>query len=270
MQAVADAGGSASLVTMTMRHRAGMPLKACWDALSAAWAAATSGAQWGRDKATFGVLGWVRTVEATHGEHGWHLHIHALVVFDTATSPELMTEVGYGMFARWQRALERRGLSAVAERGGLDVRPVRMTADSLDRVSDYVAKIAAEITSPSTKDGRYGNRAPFAVLRDALATGLYADCQLWLEWEQGSHGRRQLTWSQGLREWARLGREQTDQEIVEQDMHGEDVLAIAPEAWPQVREQVAELLDVAELGGVTAAINWLNSRGLEWIIPPTA
>ncbi len=37
-----------------------------------------------------------------------------------------------------------------------------------------------------------------------MDTGL-TDCARWLEWEQGSRGRRQLTWSQGLREWARLG-----------------------------------------------------------------
>ena len=171
------------------------------------------------------------------------------------------------MFACWARALERRGLSAVAERGGLDVRPVRMTADSLDRVADYISKIAYEVTSPSTKDGRFGNRAPFAILRDALDTGLADDCELSLEWEAGSHNRKQLTWSVGLREWARLGREHTDDEIVQQDLHGENVLIIPADVWVALRYRITELLTVAEVGGVEAILQWLNRRGLEWIVP---
>ena len=34
------------------------------------------------------------------------------------------------------------------------------------------------------EDGRYGNRAPFAILRDALDTGLADDRGLWLQWKR--------------------------------------------------------------------------------------
>ena len=134
-----------------------------------------------------------------------------------------------------------------------------------------MSKVAFEITSPSTKDGRYGNRAPFALLRDALATGLAEDCELWIEWEQTSHNRRQLTWSQGLRAWARLGREATDDEIVARDLHGEDVLAIDPASWPAVREEVWQLLNVVEVDGLAAGTAWLSDRGARWLRlhPPT-
>ena len=87
-----------------------------------------------------------------------------------------------------------------------------------------------EITSPSTKEGRDGNRAPFAILRDALATGLAEDCELWLTWEKVSHNRRQLTWSRSLRDWAGLHVERTDEEIAQQDMHGDDQLIIPAES----------------------------------------
>jgi hypothetical protein len=40
-----------------------------------------------------------------------------------------------------------------------------------------------------------------------------------------------------LREWARLGREHTDDEIVRQDLHGENVLVISAEVWAGVRDQ---------------------------------
>jgi hypothetical protein len=147
----------------------------------------------------------------------------------------------------------------------MDVRVVHMGDASLDRTANYLAKITSEITSPSTKEGRDGNRAPFAILRDALATGLAEDCELWLTWEKVSHNKRQLTWSRGLREWAGLHVEHTDEEIAQQDMHGDDQLIIPSECWPAVRTELAELLDTAESGGAAAARRWLESRGLHWI-----
>lgn len=269
LEAVAAADGSAMLVTFTMRHHAAQRLTALWEALSAAWGAVTSGRAWTSEQERYGVLGWVRTVEATHGAAGWHLHVHALVVFDGPVSLDLASEMAGRMFGRWQRALTRHGLDAVQDRGGLDVRKVAMTGDSLDRVSEYLAKITSEITSPSTKDGRFGNRAPFAILRDALGTGLAEDVELWWSWEQASHGRRQLTWSRGLREWAGLHAEKTDDEVVAEDQHGADVLVIPAESWPRVRAEVADLLDAVEVGGMDAAITWMDSRGLSWSRPKT-
>lgn len=268
LSAVQDANGSAAMVTLTMRHRKGMRLSVLWAALSAAWAAATSGGAWQREKEQFGVLGWLRTVEATHGENGWHIHVHAVMAFDSPMSAEMMEQLGIRMFNRWARALARKKLSAVAESGGLDVRPVAMTADSVERIGEYMSKIAYEVTSPSTKDGRYGNRSPFAILRDALATSLADDAELWLEWEKASHGKRQLTWSQGLRDWARLGREQTDEEIVAEDHGGRDLFVICPEDWPRIAHVQYELLDAVEVGGMLGGIRWLQAHGIRWWCPP--
>jgi hypothetical protein len=67
---------------------------------------------------------------------------------------------------------------------------------------------------------------------------------------------------------ARLGREATDEEIVEADQHGDDALILPSETWEAVRDRVADLLDAAEVDGVAGAIDWLDRRGLRWI-PPT-
>jgi hypothetical protein len=77
MRTVLTSGGSASLITLTMRHHAGHKLKDLWQALSAAWRGVISGKQWIADQELGGLLGWVRVVEATHGRNGWHLHVHA-------------------------------------------------------------------------------------------------------------------------------------------------------------------------------------------------
>ncbi|GAA1390316.1 hypothetical protein GCM10009613_30690 [Pseudonocardia kongjuensis] len=202
--AVAEADGSVHLMSFTMRHHRGQALRDLWDALSKAWRSVTSGRAVERERTRWGALGMVRVVEATHGEHGWHLHVHALVAFDGPVSRELAGELGGAMFGRWERALNRAGLAAPIEnRGGLDVRPVDLGSDSIDAVAEYLGNITVEITGGSFKDGRGGNRAPFAVLRDALATGLAEDCERWIEWEQASRGRRQIAWSLGFRELGR-------------------------------------------------------------------
>lgn len=265
LTAVAAAGGCAFLVTLTMRHRASQALVVLWTALSAAWRAVTSGRAVERERARWGVLGFVRVVESTHGQHGWHLHVHALVAFDTPVSVELARELGGLWFGRWSRALVRRGLAAPLEdRGGLDVRPVDLGAGSVAATADYLAKITAEVTASYAKDGRDGNRSPFAILRDALATGLAEDCELWIEWEQASRGRRQITWSRGLREWAGLAAEASDEEIAERDHGGDDVLAIEPQDWPRARAVLADLLDVAETDGADGLRAWLTDRGIGW------
>jgi hypothetical protein len=88
----------------------------------------------------------------------------------------------------------------------------------------------------------------------------------WLTWEKVSHNKRQLTWSRGLREWAGLHVEHTDEEIAAQDMYGEDQLVIPAESWPAVRAELADLLDTAEDGGVAAARLWLDRRQLAWSV----
>ncbi|MEK6440125.1 hypothetical protein WBK50_14245 [Pseudonocardia sp. T1-2H] len=190
-----------------------------------------------------------------------------MVALDGPTSPDLMDELGGRMFVRWERKLSKLGFSAVADKGGLDVRPVRMTGESIESIADYISKITSEITSPTTKEARSGNRSPFAILRDALSTGLESDVLLWLVWEKVSHNRRQLTWSRALRDWAGLHREKSDDEIVSEDRHGDDVLVIPRESWDRVRDELPDLLDAVEIGGLDAAISWMRSRSLEFILP---
>lgn len=97
-------GGTAYMLTLTMRHSAGDRLADLWDGLSSGWRSAFGTRTWTGQKARttwrngelvqvkertgdaelFDVAGLTRVVEATYGTasqggHGWHLHIHALV-----------------------------------------------------------------------------------------------------------------------------------------------------------------------------------------------
>src|SRR5690606_14279205 len=155
LQRTADQGGSAALLTLTSRHGRKDSLEEMWEAISRAWASVTSGRGWVADRDLFGVRGTIRTVEYTHSEdNGHHLHVHACILFEQPLSPEMMEEFGHRCFGRWARALQRRGFDAVAEKGGLDVRPIRMTADSIEQVAEYVSKAAFEVSGGVSKRGR--------------------------------------------------------------------------------------------------------------------
>src|SRR3954451_14704330 len=266
MRTVLTAGGSASLITLTMRHHAGQRLNDLWQALSAAWHGVVSGKQWLADQELGGLLGWVRVVEATHGRNGWHLHIHALVCWERSVSLELAQDIGHRMWQRWTRVLERKGFTSWKHRGGVDV---RMATLSTDNLAHYFNKLAREVTYSHMKEAR-GGRSPFKILTDGLQTGDASDLDLWAEWEQASYGRRQLTWSLGkhdLRKLAALGAEESDEEVAADELAGEDVIALPHPTWGALLqgELTTDLLDVAEIAGVQGAQLWLTERHLAWV-----
>jgi hypothetical protein len=265
MRTVLTSGGSASLITLTMRHHSGHRLKDCWDALSSAWRGVISGKQWLADQELGGLLGWVRVVEATHGRNGWHLHVHVLVCWKRSVSLEQARDIGHRMWQRWTRVLDRRGFTSWKHRGGVDVRMATLRTDNL---AHYFTKLAREVTYSHAKESR-GGRSPFKLLTDGLGTGDAEDLDLWGEWEQVSFGKRQLTWSLGahdLRKLAGVG-EQTDEEIATEDLAGEDLIALPHPTWEALlrAELTTDLLDAAEIAGVEGARAFLVLRDLEWI-----
>ncbi|MEK7247378.1 MAG: hypothetical protein AAB092_02790, partial [Chloroflexota bacterium] len=70
------------------------------------------------------------------------------------------------------------------------------------QVGAYVAKAngtAREMTAGHLKQGRGTSRSPMQLLADAI-DGHTDSRTRWAEYEHGMHGRRQLTYSRGLRE----------------------------------------------------------------------
>lgn len=281
VEGVHATGGSTALVTLTLRHHSGQRLAASWDAVSYGWSRVTSGKAYQRETQLFGIEGWCRAVEITHGEAGWHPHLHILVAFDGPISPDLLQELAGRWFARWERAVERRGYSAVAAKGGLDARSVTITEDGSGALGRYLSKIAFEITAGTSKAGRCGlagkpghectgsacvrgNRSPFEILADGLATGNADDIEAWWEYEAASHGRKQLSWSQGFRDKFATAPEATDEEAAEEDLGTEDLIALPAGTWAAIRDRAEQFLSVAEDLGLTGATAWLDVRGLDW------
>lgn len=219
-------GRQIAMLTLTMRHRAGQPLATLWDALSTAWSSVTGGRLWQAEKAAHGVVGWLRVVELTHGRNGWHVHVHALLFLDSEASgtPETRSTLASWrktIVGRWSRALERKNLSPALDRAQ-DFHLVEGDAEPLagyftKQTDDTVAEsIALEFTHTASKTARTasGGRSPWSILDGALA-GDVDELRLWHEFEKASRGRRQLTWSRGLRALLGLDDEQSDEEVAE-------------------------------------------------------
>lgn len=269
----ADAAGyRVSMMTLTMRHHRGQRLEDLWDALGYAWGKVTSGKGWVREKEDFGLLGWARAVEVTHGANGWHVHIH--VAWVTEADPT-KTDAPERIWGRWVRALARRGLDAVMGSGGFDW-TVAAPGDSR-ALAGYVAKmntavpdgaeaLAAEATLGAFKKARGDNRTPFQIAADIATTGDADDLDLWLEYERVSHGKRALTWSRALREFGKV-EDVSDEEIAAEEV-GDEVRALVPkDEWRTLYAESARVLDVCEADGVQAALSLLDELEVRWRPP---
>lgn len=230
-------GGTVALLTLTMRHEKGTPLKTYWDALSPAVKASLGGGyRRAREaKKAAGFVGSVMTREATYGANGWHLHAHALVFLENP-SAGAVEALSAALFAAWSSQLQRKGLDAPSPRYGIDFQ-VLTGEQARERAAHYMAKgafeskrAARELTRDGGKQARLGNRAPLEILHDiAMAQTKgevdFADVHLWREWEAASYGRQALTWSKGLRDLVGLGLDRPDEDLAEE---GLDVLEDEP------------------------------------------
>jgi hypothetical protein len=163
---------------------------------------------------------------------------------------------------RYCRDARLPGMSAPSRARGVDVKLVDPAA-ATQVLGDYFTKAVYsgpqsagfEATMGQHKQPKNGNRTPFAVLADVAANGEVVDLELWHEWEQASKGRRQLTWSDGLRDFLGLDVERTDQELAEDDsLDGEVLVELDTGQWSTVRRRQHLLRDAAEVDDTGLAL----------------
>lgn len=264
-------GYQLAMVTLTVRHRAEDSLSDVWRAVSTGWNRVTSGKAWLTEKQRWDIAGWAKAVEVTHGQAGWHVHVHAVVAYrgDSAAAKV----IGQQMYSRWEKGIQKEGFDALPDYG-LDVQE---SQEGMGNLGKYLSKLGAdldglarEVTQGAQKKGRSSNRTPFQIGRDATETGEARDVAIWQEWADTAPGHRALTWSKGFRERFGLEDEAADEEIAAEETGTEDdtVLILPNETWRQVRQESWEVLNIAEDLGTSGLKNWLNQRGLPWALPP--
>ncbi len=257
LTAAHEQGFAVSMITMTVRHTAGDGLRAQLDALNDAWAAAQRARATLPAKAALGFVGMVRRLEITDGVHGWHPHLHALVVHEAGRDA---LPLGQTMHRAFCARLKRHGVQSWATSGGLDVRGLTLD-QALESVAAYATKgaygetagqvrrAAHEVAGGRAKLGRRASRSHWQNLDLAVAGDRRAAARVH-EYERATKGRRVLTWTHGLRERFLIADERSDDEIVaDNDGDQEAVAAFTSADWATIRRDetaAVDLLEVAE------------------------
>jgi hypothetical protein len=251
-----------------MRHTSGDSLAELWDGLSAAWRRLVSGKGYQTLKEQYGIDGYVRVVEVTHGDNGWHVHTHVALYLTANVSDFDLAQLQQRLYGRWVNALDKDGFTA-SQAHGVDV--IRTYEGS--GLGAYMTKFALtheslvnEMTNGQNKVARKSNRAPFRILADLTETNTPGDMALWETWETTSRGRRMMTWSVGMRELANLSRELTDEEIVALDqLHGELLMSVPSKQWASLmrRSLAADVLTILENFGPCTTIDYLTHHGVD-------
>jgi hypothetical protein len=265
--------GGAAFGAYTLRHNAHTDPDRLWRGLSKCWQAVTRDGSVKRLRAALGYVGTIRATECTVGVHGWHPHLHPVLLFARPVTVAEVALLHAVQFRAWSRAAGRLGLDAPTE-GAQDLHVVTgATADA--ELADYFVKasytldaVGWEMTSTQTKARARAkdSRTPWDLLRSVRDNGDADDLDLWLTWERFSKGKRALTWSRGLRDLVGLGVEREDEEVAEEVVGTSDDLLFTITDWAPFRAHAvwgAELLSVIEHGGKAAGLAWCAEHGID-------
>jgi len=273
---IEELGNSAYMVTFTVPHDLVDALVPLFDTVANGFRAVISGRAWLGEKKRVGIAGTIRSMEVTHGDNGWHPHLHVLVFFDGELTAEDFAWLRLRWYERWSRFITRAGYRAPSFEHGLDMRPV-ITAEEAGK---YIAKVqdgghlGNELTRADLKEGRNGSRTPMEVLDDFRWTGDLDDLDVWQEYERATKGRQCITWSKGLRAVLlpdEEDQEMTDDEIATEEVGGDTVAVFDAETWDGIRKipgLSAAVLDAAESGGLSAIRDLLAPFHLAPKSPP--
>ena len=222
-------GGAVWMMTLTVPHHAFDKIATLRPAVAEAFRWMQQGREWKDAKAKIGFAGSIRALEVTHGNNGWHPHLHVLVLASAADDE--VKAFGRMAFDRWTRALAKFGLGTPSP-AAFDFSKARHVEDA----GHYIAKgsVEHELTSGHTKRAAKGHRSPWQILMDAMAHGEDGDVSLFQEYAAAFKGARQLTWSVGLRD--RYGVEETEDEaLAAQDAReAVTVLRVTLQGWNDV------------------------------------
>ena len=199
---------------------------------------------------------YIRAMETTRTyKNGWHVHFHILLFVKDGITDDEVALFGQSIYGRWANALVAKGLTSPTPRNGIDTKLVRRSSTA-NALGDYFTKhtyvgrikedkAGYEVAYNAGKGGDFKDpytgrqvekgRTPFGILADVVELGDADDLDLWHEWEQASKGRRQLTWSVGIRDLLGIGDEETDESIAEKDLGGEVVMEFEIYEWEWLR-----------------------------------
>lgn len=266
-------GYSMAMATFTISHAFSDRLTDVIERLTRAYDLLWSGEWAVKFKRAYQVVGTIRALEITHGNHGWHPHIHCLFVIEGEGMRYSMIEVRDNLKLRWAQSAQKAGAFASID-SGCDFR----VADI--RVVEYIDKLGidttyqrldrsqiAEVTKYPTKKGRGENVALFGMLGrslqgDDLATENWQLAQAILK------GRKHISTSRGLLRLLGASQELSDDRLASREVvkYDDEVLALLERSQWDIIDRLnarAELLNVAQSGSREVVHDFLVEMGVE-------
>jgi len=256
-------GGAVYLLTLTTPHQRGDVLSELLDQQGKALQSFLRDRKVKEVFKEMGHIGRVRALEVTHGRksarnNGWHPHFHILQFCYQKGNETDRKDWAARLYVRWAFYCEKAGLGIPSYAHGIKL-------DDGTKASDYVTKwgLEDEMTKGHTKKAKAGGETPFDLLRAYMADPTDKQAAaLFREFVQVTKGKRQLSWSNGLKARFFVD-EKTDEELAaEKDDRAVLLGLLTVDQWRDVLKVDGRgvLLDIAAKGG------WHNVQRYLWLI----
>jgi len=230
------------LLTLTFPHGLGDRLAVIKRKLIKAYSGTMLQGKYGQKlKNDLGFSGTIRALEVTHGQNGWHPHIHVLIFTTNRLPLSIQEEI---WCSAWKRACRLVDLPEPSAAHGC-------TLQNGSAAAMYVSKwgLAQEMAKAHLKKGKLKGASPWDLL--AISSGDVWEnmpsyeksraSDLWLTYARAFKGERQLVWSKGLKDLLCVD-VKTDQELAQEDTEtAARVYLINDQQWSWILSARAEV-----------------------------
>jgi predicted transposase YbfD/YdcC len=209
-----ERGGDAVLSLLSISHYRKHRLNVTLHALKVAWTQMTKQRYYTQWKERHGVLGYVKTLEMTHGKNGWNPHYHLVWFTERTLTDAERDQMDEELFQLWMHNVTKHTDRSVNHEAN-HVQKIR----TVGAIANYLSKsIAFELTHGHTKDGKMPTqRTPFQIAKDYTTSFDERDEALWNEYLDAISGQRMITFSRGLSDLRTTESLLTDEEIAEME-----------------------------------------------------
>ncbi len=246
------------MATFTVRHWPGLPLKPLRRGLANAFRNMQQHRHW-RERDCLRDVQLVRSLEVTDGPHGWHPHLHVLLLLEAELSDEAFASLETMLAKLWSDTVARTRTLGRAHRPTLS----RGVVVSRCYRADYLTKLGLEVAdaAQAKRARNVTGRTYWQRRSEWIANGKHVDDQdatRIREYLDGMLGARVVTWGDGLKARAKLLAPKSV--VVEREratLHAEEFDAVRDLRTDDGRDARVAMLRVAELaepGHVDAAV----------------
>lgn len=249
-----DQGGQVLMPTFTAPHQRKDSLSQTLDRIKSALRSMGMSRRYKQLQNRLGVEGRITATEITHGEaNGWHPHFHELWFFERGGVNLVALESE--LFTMWHAACLKFGLGAPSRKHGVVVQDGSRAAQYVSKMGEKEWGLSDEIAKASSKGGRGGSRSAWQLLDCMIDPGATQAHQkraegLFREYAEATKGRRQLSWSPGLKKRYAIA-DMNDEELCAQVEEDSVLIAQIPlDAWRAIRLQKmqAHILNAVQYG----------------------